>query len=160
MSLKVGDAAPDFTLLNSNVEKISLSDFKGKTNVVLLFFPMVNSSVCEKELCSTRDSLKIYEDLEAQILAISVDSHFAQKMWAEKHKFSFPLLSDFNKDVCQAYGAFYDIFVPGKYDYKGVSKRAVFIIDKVGIIQHIEILESAGNEPDYESIKAVLRRLG
>lgn len=157
MSLKVGDEAPDFKLFNTNTEKISLSDFKGKKNVVILFFPFANSSTCEKELCSTRDGLSQYEELDAQILAISVDSHFALKMWAEKHKFNFPLLSDFNKDVCQNYGAYYDVFVPGKYDYKGVSKRAVFVIDKNGIVQHAEILENAGNEPDYGAIKNALQ---
>jgi len=160
MSLKVGDLAPDFTLLNTNVEKISLSDFKGKKNVVILFFPFANSSTCEKELCSTRDGLSQYEELDAQILAISVDSHFSLKMWAEKHKFNFPLLSDFNKDVCQKYGAYYNVFVPGKYDYKGVSKRAVFVIDKNGTIQHEEVLENAGNEPNYDLIKTALQKLG
>lgn len=120
MSLKVGDTSPEFTLINSNVQKVSLSDFKGKMNVVILFFPLVNSSVCEKELCSTRDGMSIYEDLNAQILAISVDSHYAQKLWNEKFKFNFPLLSDFNKDVSKNYGVLHEIFAPGRLDYKGV----------------------------------------
>ncbi|MBU2491387.1 MAG: peroxiredoxin [Bacteroidetes bacterium] len=159
MSIKIGDAAPEFSLVNSNVEKIKLSDYKGDKNVVLLFFPMVNSSVCEKELCSTRDGLSQYEDLNAQVLAISVDSHYAQKLWTEKHKFNFPLLSDFNKEVSQKYGVIHDIFAPGKLDYKGVSKRSVFVIDKNGIVRHAEILENPGNEPNYEAVKEILKKL-
>lgn len=160
MPLKVGDAAPDFTLINPNVEKISVSDFKGKKNVVILFFPMVNSSVCERELCSTRDGLAQYEDLDAQVLAISVDSHYSQKMWAEKNKFNFPLLSDFNKEVSQKYEAFHDVFAPGKLDYKGVSKRAAFVVDKNGAIQYAEVLENPGTEPNYDAIKESLQKLG
>lgn len=159
MPLNIGDSAPDFTLLNSKVERISLSDFKGKKNVLILFFPFVNSSVCEKELCSTRDGLSEYADLNAQVLAISVDSHYSQKLWSEKHQFTFPLLSDFNKEVSKSYGAIHDVFAPGKLDYVGVSKRSAFIIDKNGIVQYAEVLENPGKEPDYEAIKAVLTKL-
>ncbi len=155
MSLKVGDKAPDFSLLNSNVEKVSLSDFKGK-NVVLLFFPLANTGVCTKEMCTFRDELKSYEDLEAQVLGISVDSPFALQMWAEKNNYNFPLLSDFNKEVSESYGALYDVFVPGKLDFKGVAKRSAFVIDKDGNIKYAEVLEDAGNEPNYEAIKKAL----
>lgn len=160
MPLNIGETAPGFTLINTDVEKISLSDFRGNKNVVILFFPMVNSSVCEKELCSTRDGLSQYEDLDAQVLAISVDSHYAQKMWKEKHGFNFPLLSDFNKEVSAKYEAVYDVFAPGKLDYKGVSKRAAFVIDKEGIIQYAEVLDNPGNEPDYNAVKDALKKLG
>ncbi|OGU34502.1 MAG: peroxiredoxin [Ignavibacteria bacterium GWB2_35_6b] len=159
MALKVGYTAPDFTLLNIKAEKISLSDFKEEKNVVILFFPFANSSTCEKELCSTRDGLSQYEELDAQILAISVDSHFALKMWAEKHKFNFPLLSDFNKEVSKSYDTLYDIFSPGKYDYAGVSKRSAFVVDKKGVIQYAEVLESSGSEPNYDAIKVALQKL-
>jgi glutaredoxin-dependent peroxiredoxin len=159
MPLKVGDAAPNFTLKNTNLEPVSLSDFKGKKNVVLLFFPAVGTSVCEKELCSTRDSMKDYEGLDAQVLALSVDSPFAQKLWVDKHKFTFPLLSDFNKEVSPAYGAFYDVFLPGKVDLKGVSKRSAFVIDKKGVLQYAEVLESPGDEPNYNSIQETLKKL-
>lgn len=157
MSLKVGDKAPQFTLKNHLLEDVSLSDYAGKKNVVLLFFPLVNTAVCEKELCSTRDGLSQYQDLDAQILALSVDSPFAQKLWVDKHKFNFPLLSDFNKEVAQTYGAFYDVFVPGKFDYKGVAKRSAFVIDKEGVIKYAEVLESAGDEPNYDAIKEALK---
>jgi len=159
MSVKVGDSAPNFTLKSAELEPVSLSDFKGSKNVVLLFFPLVNTSVCEKELCSIRDGMKDYENLDAQVLAVSVDSPFALKLWNEKQKFNFPLLSDFNKDVCKSYGAFYDIFVPGKLDLNGVAKRSAFVIDKNGIIQYAEILENAGDEPNYIAIQETLKKL-
>ena len=159
MKLKVGDKAPDFKLKSHLMEDISLSDFKGKKNVVLLFFPLVYSGGCDKELCTTRDSMKDYEELNAQVLAVSVDSSFAQKLWNERHNFNFPLLSDFNKEVCQLYGAFFDVFLPGKFDYKGVAKRASFVIDKNGIIQFIEILETPGEQPNFDAIQETLKKL-
>jgi peroxiredoxin len=159
MALKVGDAAPNFSLKNTAGETVSLADFKGKKNVVVLFFPAVGTSVCEKELCSTRDGMKDYENLEAQVLAISVDGPFAQKLWADKHQFNFPVLSDFNKEVSQTYGAFYDVWLPGKFDLKGVSKRSAFVIDKNGIIQYAEVLENAGEEPNYSAVQETLKNL-
>jgi glutaredoxin-dependent peroxiredoxin len=159
MSLQVGDKAPDFTLKSSAMEDVTLSSFQGDKNVVILFFPLVNTSVCEKELCSIGDGLSHYSDLNAQVLAISVDSPFSQKLWVEKHNFQFPLLSDFNKEVAQKYGAFYDVFVPGKLDFKGVAKRSAFVVDKEGTIRYAEVLEDAGNEPSYEKIQAALKEL-
>ena len=155
MSLKIGDKAPGFSLLNSNIEKVSLSDFIGK-NVVLLFFPLANTGVCTKEMCSFRDELKSYEDLDAQVLGVSVDSPFALQMWVEKNNYNFPLLSDFNKEVSASYGALYDVFAPGKLDFKGVAKRSAFVIDKDGNIKYAEVLEDAGNEPSYEAMKKAL----
>jgi peroxiredoxin len=159
MALKIGDKAPDFALKNADGATYKLSDYQGKKNVVLLFFPAVGTSVCEKELCSTRDSMKDYESLEAQVFAISVDGPFAQKLWADKHQFNFPLLSDFNKEVSQLYDAYYDVWLPGKFDLKGVSKRAAFVIDKNGVVQYAEVLENAGDEPDYNAIKEALNKL-
>lgn len=158
MSLKVGDVAPNFELFNQNTEKISLEQFRGK-NVVVLFFPLANTSVCTKEMCTFRDELKVYEDLNAQVIGISVDSPFALKMFAEKNNYTFPLLSDFNKEVSASYGALYDVFVPGKFDFKGVSKRSAFVIDKNGVIQYAEVLENAGEEPNYSAIKETLEKI-
>jgi peroxiredoxin len=158
MSVKIGEKAPDFTLKNQNAEDVTLSSFKGR-NIVLLFFPLANTGVCTKEMCSIRDDYSRYNDLGAQVLALSVDSPFALKMWEEKNKINFPLLSDFNKEVITAYGAFYDVFVPGKFNYKGVAKRSAFVIDKEGIIRYSEILENAGDEPNYDAIKEVLKSL-
>lgn len=158
MSLKVGDIAPDFTLFNQDAQPVSLSQFRGR-NVVLLFFPLANTSVCTKEMCTFRDELKLYEDLDAQVLGVSVDSPFALKMFAEKNNYNFPLLSDFNKEVIAKYGAMYEVFVPGKFDFKGVAKRSAFVIDKDGKIQYLEILENAGDEPNYNSIKQTLEKI-
>lgn len=159
MSVKLGDKFIDFTLKNHNLEDVKLSDHVGKSNILLLFFPLVNTGVCEKELCSTRDSIADYANMNAKVFAISVDSPFAQKLWNDKFNFGFDLLSDFNKEVCEAYGAKYDVFVPGKFDYRGVAKRSAFIIDKEGIIRYVEILENAGEEPNYQAIKETLAKL-
>jgi len=156
MSLKIGDLAPDFSLLSSNVEKITLSSLKGK-NVVLMFFPLADTAVCTKEMCIMRDDFSKYAELDAEIIGLSVDSPFALKMWKEKHNLNFTLVSDFNKEVIKAYGAFYDVFVPGKLDFQGVAKRSAFVIDKEGKLKYIEILENAGEEPNYENIKKVLK---
>jgi peroxiredoxin len=159
MSLKVGEMAPDFSLKSHLLEDVQLSSFKGNKNVVILFFPLVGTAVCEKELCSTRDGMKDYESLDAQVLAISVDSPFAQKLWADRHHFNFLLLSDFNKEVCQKYGSYFDVFVPGKFDYNGVAKRSAFVIDKNGVVQYAEVLDNPGLEPDYTAIQTVLGKL-
>jgi len=159
MSLKKGDTAPDFTLKSHLLDDVQLSSFKGKKNVVVLFFPLVGTAVCEKELCTTRDGMKDYEQLDAQVLAISVDSPFAQKLWADRHGFNFLLLSDFNKEVSKKYGSFFDVFVPGKFDYNGVAKRSAFVIDKNGTIQYAEVLDNPGLEPDYKAIQEILGKL-
>lgn len=159
MPLKVGDLAPDFTLKNFNNEAFTLSNYRGKKNVVLLFFPAVGTSVCEKELCSTRDSMKDYENLDAQVIAISVDMPFAQKLWNDKHNFNFPIVSDFNKEVSKAYDAIYENWLPDKFGLKGVSKRSAFVIDKNGVIQYAEVLEVAGDEPNYDAIKETLKKI-
>jgi glutaredoxin-dependent peroxiredoxin len=150
--LKIGDKAPAFSLRNSEKEVVNLKDFKGK-NVVLLFFPMAFTGVCTKELCQMRDSLHDYAKLNAQILAVSVDSPFTLEKWKKDEGFNFPLLSDFNKTVSKKYDALYKEFVFGM---KGVSKRAAFVIDKKGIIQYAEVLENAGGLPNFEAVNKVL----
>ena len=155
MSLKIGDTAPDFTLINTNGQKVSLKDYQNK-QVVLLFFPFANSSVCYEEMCSTRDNLKDYEDLDANVLGISVDSHYSLKLWGEKLNLNFPLLSDFNKDASSKYDSLNHLHSPGKYDYIGVSKRSAFVIGKDGKIKYVEICEHTGLQPNYEAIKKTL----
>lgn len=159
MSVNVGDKAPDFTLKRHNLENITLSKFRGDKNVVLLFFPLANTGGCTKELCYTRDNISQYENLDAEVLAISVDSPFVQKLWAEQQGFNFSLLSDFNKEVSPLYGAFYDVFLPGKLDMKGVAKRSAFVIDKQGVIRYAEVLEDPGEMPNFEAITQILANL-
>ena len=155
MSLKIGDKAPDFTLFNQDGEPVSLSSFKGK-NVVVLFFPAANTGACTTEMCTFRDELKEYENLNAQLLGISVDTHFALKMFHEKNNYNFPLLSDFNKKVIKDYDVVLDVFVPGKFDYFNTAKRAAFVVDKNGNIKYSEILANVGGQPNFDAIKKAL----
>ncbi|HEY5871504.1 MAG TPA: redoxin domain-containing protein, partial [Candidatus Tectomicrobia bacterium] len=111
MSLQVGQDAPDFTLKNTERQDVTLSSMRGEKNVVLLFVPFAFSGVCTTELCTVRDNLNNYANLNAEVLAISVDSPFAQKQWKDKENLNFTLLSDFNREVSQAYGAYYDTFI-------------------------------------------------
>lgn len=147
--------APGFTLKNTQNKDISLQEFKGANNVVLLFFPFAFSGVCTKELCYTRDNMKIYEALDAAVLGISVDSFFTLRAYKEAHNLNFSLLSDFNKEVSKKYDALYEDY----YGQKGVSKRAVFVIDKEGRIAHSEILEDSGKLPDLGKVQEVLSNL-
>jgi len=152
MALQVGQEAPDFTLFNTEKQEVKLSDQRGQ-NVLLLFFPLAFTSVCTAELCSVRDSLKIYEGLKAKPFGISVDSLHTLKKFKEEQHLNFDLLSDFNKEVSNAYGAIYETF---GYGMRGVSKRAAFVIDENGIIQYAEVLDNAGLQPNFEAIKETL----
>lgn len=155
MSLKIGDKAPAFTLKNTEKEDVSLSDFSGK-NVVVLFFPLAFTSTCTTELCSIRDSKAEYDKLNAEILAISVDSLFTLGKFKSEEGYNFQLLSDWNKDTAQAYGTIYDEFVLGM---KGVAKRSAFVVDKTGTIRYAEVLESAGDLPNFAAINETLKTL-
>lgn len=153
--IKIGDKAPDFTLRGSDKSQVSLRDFSGK-NVVLLFYPAAFTGVCTKELCMMRDGLAEYERLDAQILAISVDSLFTLAQWKMDQGFNFPMLSDFNKTVSKKYDVLYKEFV---FEMKGVSKRSAFVIDKIGIVRYAEVLENAGEMPNFEAVKNTLESL-
>ncbi|MCB0523850.1 MAG: redoxin domain-containing protein [Saprospiraceae bacterium] len=153
--LKPGDKAPDFALRASDKSLVKLSEHRDK-NVVLLFFPFAFSGVCTKELAMVRDSLASYESLDALIFGISVDSPYALARWKEMEGYSFPLLSDFNKTVSRKYDTLYKQFA---LNLKGVSKRSAFVVDKEGNIQYAEVLENAGEIPNFDAIKEVLKAL-
>ena len=153
--LTVGQKAPEFTLFNSDKKEVSLTNFQGK-NVVILFFPMAFTSVCTAELCEMRDNISTYSGLNADILGISVDSPFTLAKFREDQKLPFDLLSDFNKEVSQAYDTYYETFV---LNLKGVSKRSAFVIDKNGVVQYAEVLESAGDVPNFQAIQETLTSL-
>lgn len=155
MKVQVGQQAPDFKLFNTDKKLVHLAEFKGR-NVVLLFFPLAFTSVCTKELCSTRDELSFYNDTNAVVFGISIDSVFALKKFKEELNLNFDLLSDFNKEAAIAYDSLYESFF---LDMKGVTKRSAFVIDKTGVIQYAEILEDAGNVPDFSAIKNCLERI-
>jgi glutaredoxin-dependent peroxiredoxin len=152
MSIVVGQQAPEFTLYDSDKNKVNLADFKGK-NVLLLFYPQAFTGVCTKELCAVRDDISRYSNVNAQVLGISVDSVFTLAKFKEEQQYNFPLLSDFNKDVSALYHTLYTDWI---LDMKGVSKRSAFIIDKDGIIRYTEVLESAGDMPDFKAINEIL----
>ena len=155
MTIKVGDVAPAIKLFSSDKKEINLADYKGK-NVLVLFFPLAFTSVCTAELCEMRDNLAIYNNLNTEILAISVDSPQTLAKFKEIEKYNFTLLSDFNKTVSTGYDSIYQEFAMGM---KGVSKRAAFVIDKDGIIQYAEVLDNAGEVPNFGLIKETLQNL-
>jgi peroxiredoxin len=149
MSLDVGRPAPDFTLTNQDRQPVTLSALRGHP-VVLAFFPAAFSSVCTKELCTFRDQLAALNAAKATVLGISVDTFFTLKAFQSDQGLTFPLLSDFNKDVIRLY----DVYNPDMIGLKGIAKRAVFVVDGEGIIRHREVLEDARNEPNYTAALA------
>jgi glutaredoxin-dependent peroxiredoxin len=155
MALTNGQQAPDFSLHDSDKNKVTLSEQKGK-NVVLLFFPLAFTSVCTKELCSVRDNMSSYNDLNANVYGISVDSVFTLDKFKKEQNLNFPLLSDFNKQASKDYGALYESFV---MDMQGVSKRAAFVLDKEGKVAYAEVLENAGEVPNFDAIQQALKGL-
>jgi len=155
MAIQVGQAAPDFTLYNSDKEPVTLSSLKGK-NVLLLFFPFAFTGTCTKELCSTRDNLTFYQDVNAEVFGISIDSVHSLRRFKEDLNLNFALLSDFNKEVSTAYDTIYETFSLGM---KGVSKRSAFVIDKEGIVRYAEVLENASEIPNFEAIQNCLKGL-
>ena len=154
MSVDVGSTAPDFTLTNQDRQPVTLSAQRGKP-VVLAFFPAAFSSVCAKEMCTFRDSMARLGQADAQVYGISVDTFFTLKAFHDHEKLSFPLLSDFNKQVVRDYGVFNEDMI----GLKGIAKRAVFVIDKNGVVRHREVLNDARNEPDYEKVFTTIASL-
>jgi peroxiredoxin len=154
MPVDVGTKAPDFTLTNEERQPVSLAAQRGKP-VVLAFFPAAFSSVCQKELCTFRDSMARLNQAHAQVYGISVDTFFTLKAFHDQQHLTFPLLSDFNKDVIREYG----VFNADMIGLKGIAKRAVFVIDKDGVVRHREILEDARNEPNYDQVFESLKAL-
>jgi peroxiredoxin len=153
--IQTGQAAPDFTLYNTEKQPVTISHHRGK-NVLLLFFPLAFTGTCTIELCSMRDHMQIYNNLNAEVFAISVDSLHVLRKWKEMEGFNFEMLSDFNKEVSTLYDTIYPVFGQGM---KGVSKRSAFIIDKEGIVRYAEVLENASEIPNFENIQEVLAGL-
>ena len=147
--------APDFTLYDSDKNEITLSNYRGKT-VLLLFFPLAFSRVCTSELCTVRDNMSIYNDTNAVIMGISLDSLYVLAKFKSEENFSFLLLSDFNREVSIKYEAIHEQF---SYGMRGVSKRAAFVIDKEGIIKYAEVLENPGQLPDFVLISKSLGKI-
>ena len=155
MKIEIGQAAPDFTLYDSTKNKVTLSDLKGQ-NVLLLFFPLAFTSTCTAELCSIRDNITFYDNVNAKVFGISVDSLHTLAKYKADQNLNFSLLSDFNKVVSSLYGSLYEMF---GYNMKGVSKRSAFVIDKDGIVRYAEVLENASEQPNFKNITLTLESL-
>ena len=148
----LGDAAPDFELLNQFGEPVKLSELRGR-NVVLVFFPFAFSGICTGELCEIRDNLALFEDADAVVLGISVDSKFAQRAYAEKEGYAFDLLADFwpHGAVAEQYGVF--------DAESGMARRGTFIIDAAGIVRYV-VVNPRGQARDFDEYRAALAGLG
>lgn len=156
MALATGTKAPEFTLKTKNAEglqDISLSDNLGSKKTILLFFPLAFTSVCMKEMCDVSDSITAYNELNAAVYGISVDSPFAQEEMAKVDGLKFPLLSDFNKEVAAAY----DVLYADLLGFKGVAKRSAFVIDEDGVIIYSESSDDPHDLPNFEAIQAALQ---
>ncbi len=156
MAVVIGQQAPGFSLFDSDKNTVNLSDFKGK-NVLVLFFPLAFTGVCTTELCSIRDNISTYNDADAQVLGISVDSLFVLDKFKKEQNLNFPLLSDFNKTAATAFDVLYETFPA--FEMQGVSKRAAFVIDKEGVLKYAETCATPGDLPDFEAIQKVLSNL-
>jgi peroxiredoxin len=163
MSIKVGDKAPDFTLVSKTAngpELVTLSEWVGKSNIVLLFVPMAFTGGCTKEFCSVSTEIAEYDALDAKVLGISGDNPFAQEAWAQKEGITLTLLSDYEHKVTEAYGVAYEQFLPAiNLTMGGVPKRSAFVLDKAGIVRYAEVLEVPSEMPNFEAIKTTLGAL-
>ncbi|HEY3901907.1 MAG TPA: redoxin domain-containing protein [Chthoniobacter sp.] len=158
MALSVGTKAPDFTLKSKGAEglrDISLSANLGKKNTVLLFFPLAFTGVCTQEMCDVTAGLSAYSDLNAEVIAVSVDSPFAQEAWAKEKKISLTIASDLNKTTAKNYEVLLDDLI----GLGSVSARAAFVIDKNGVIQYAEQTPTPKELPNFDAIKAKLASL-
>ncbi|PWN07556.1 redoxin domain-containing protein [Rhodohalobacter mucosus] len=152
MTLKTGDTVEDFSLQNTEGKPVALSELIGEDRVVLLFFPLAFSGVCTEELCSTRDNMKMFNSLNANVAAISADSFFTLREYKKVNNLNFELLSDFNKEVSAQFNSLYEEY----FGMKGVPKRSAFVINSNMQIEHMEILEDSDRIPDFQEIINVL----
>lgn len=156
MMIEVGQPAPDFTLLDTVRKPRSLSEFRGK-KVVLAFFCGAFTTVCTKELCTVMDNIEKLSALGAQVAAVSVDSPFANRAFAEKNGLAFPLLSDFTRDVVNRYGIPLSNFA-GMQGYVA-AKRSVFILDEEGVVRYKWVSDDPAVEPNYQELAAALEKI-
>ncbi len=163
MSIKVGDKAPDFTLVSKTSEGpelVKLSDEIGKSNIVLLFVPMAFTGVCTTELCDVSSGISAYDALDAKVFAISGDNPFAQEAWAQKEGITLPLLSDYEHTAAKAYGVAYEQFLPeANLIMGGVAKRSAFLIDKQGTVRFADVQDHPKDLPDFEALKSILSEM-
>lgn len=162
MALAVGTKAPDFSLASKTADgpkHFKLSDNFGKTNTLILFFPMAFTGTCTTEMCGISNGLREYSDMNATVYGISGDNPFAQEAWAKKEGINVPLLSDYEHRIAKEYDVIYDSFLPPNLGMGGVPKRSAFIVDRKGVIQYAESTDDARELPDFDKIKAKLGEL-
>ena len=158
MALTTGNKAPDFTLKSKNADglaDVTLSANFGHKPTVLLFFPLAFTGVCTQEMCDLSGGLDAYESLGADVIGVSVDSPFAQEAWAQKEGIKIRLASDLNKTTTRAY----DVLFPGLAGIGDTAARAVFVIDRDGVIRHSEQTATPKDLPDFDAVKAALAAL-
>jgi peroxiredoxin len=158
MPIPVGTKAPDFTLKSkqpAGLVDVKLSTNFGKKNTVLLFFPLAFTGVCTKEMCDLTAGLGSYSGLNADVIAVSVDSPFAQEAWAQKEKIGITLASDLNKEVIRKY----DVVFPMLAGVGDSAARAAFVIDKQGVVRYSEQTPTPKDLPNFDAVKAALANL-
>jgi peroxiredoxin len=158
MAISVGAKAPDFTLKSkqaAGLVDVKLSNNFGKKNTVLLFFPAAFTGVCTSEMCDISAGLNAYQGLNAEVVAVSIDTPFAQEAWAQKEKISVTLASDLNKEVIKKY----DVVFPMLAGVGDTAARAAFVIDKAGVVQYSEQTPTPKDLPDFNKVKETLARL-
>lgn len=157
MAAEVGQQAPEFTLYDTDRKERSLNEFKGQ-NVVLAFFPGAFTGVCTTEMCTFRDRMEQFNSLNAQVLGISVDGAMSQKAFSDQNNLNFPVLSDFQRKVVNQY----DVELPNFGGMEGyvAAQRAVFVLDKGGVVRFKWVAASPGIEPDYDEVKDAVSNLG
>ena len=152
----IGSDAPDFTLPDHKREAVTLSSLRGK-NVVLAFFPAAFTGVCEKELCTFRDAVAQFNDIDASVFGVSVDAPFSNAAFAEKNGLNFQILSDYARKAVNAYGIAHDDFA-GMAGYTA-AKRSVFVVDKEGKLRWSWVADNPGQEPDYDAVQSAVKAL-
>ncbi|HET6781015.1 MAG TPA: peroxiredoxin [bacterium] len=156
MSVEVGQRIPDVPVVNAERKAVKLSEFLGAP-LVLAFFPGAFTGTCTKEMCAFRDSLQKFNDMNAKVLGVSVDSPFAQKAFADQNRLNFTLLSDFNRHAVRAFGIEDPNFAGGQLP--GVAKRSVFVLDKDGKVRYRWVSDNPGVEPNYEEVTEAIRKI-
>lgn len=163
MPLSVGTKAPDFSLPSKGADgavQVRLSDNFGKRHTLLAFFPMAFTGTCTTEMCGVSSDLSAYGEMNAAVYGISGDNPFAQEAWARKEGITVPLLADYEHKVAELYEVTYESFLPQfGLGMGGVPKRAVFIIDRAGVIQYVDWNEDARVVPDFMKAKTKLKEL-
>lgn len=158
MAIKIGSKAPDFTLKSktaAGLVDVKLSNNFGKKNTVLLFFPAAFTGVCTQEMCEISGGMNAYSDLNADVIAVSIDTPFAQEAWAQKEKINITLASDLNKQVIKDY----DVVFPMLAGVGDTAARAAFVIDKNGVVQYSEQTPTPKDLPNFNAVKETLAKI-